>query len=129
MRNGMRAFILALPVAALALPAFAESLALNGKFGYLGEYELAAQVTAQAANGATEFSGPLTVKHVGICSHSGPDEVAGKISLQFADARSRVKATLVFGDHHCTYSGKLSETDGGELVCSGSAVPFNMWPQ
>jgi hypothetical protein len=125
----MRACLLALPVVALALPAFAQSLALSGKFGYLSEYELSAQVSAHAANGATEYSGPLTVKHVGICTHDGPDQVEGKISLQFVDAQARVKATLVFGEHHCTYSGMLSESRGGELVCPGSAVPFNMWSQ
>jgi hypothetical protein len=39
-----------------------------GKTGYLGEYELSSIVSAQVANGRKEYSGPLAVKHVGLCT-------------------------------------------------------------
>ena len=123
----MRTCLFALPILLLGAPALAESLQLSGKFGYLGEYELSVDIPVQDASGKTEFSGPMTVKHVGVCTHDGPDEVEGKISLRFSDAASRVKAVLVFDGHECTFSGKLSKTNGGELVCPGAAVPFAMW--
>ena len=125
----MRAGLLAPPIAVLALPAFAQSLQLSGKFGYLSEYELSAKVAAHASNRKREFSGPMIVRHVGVCTHDGPDQVDGTISLRFSDAASRVKAVLVFDGHECTFSGKLSETDGDELVCRSAAVPFIMWSQ
>jgi hypothetical protein len=123
----MRACLLALPILLLSPPALAQSLQLSGKFGYLSEYELSADVAAQDAAGEPEFSGPLIVKHVGVCTHDGPDQVEGTISLRFAKAAPQVKATLVFDGHECTFSGKLSETDDGELVCPNAAVPFSMW--
>jgi hypothetical protein len=126
-RKDIWACLSALPVLVIALPALADTLQLSGKFGYLGEYELSAEIPAQDSAGQTELSGPLIVKHVGICSHDGPDEVEGTISLRFAGAQRQVKATLVFDGHRCTFSGKLSETGRGELVCPGAAVPFAMW--
>jgi hypothetical protein len=44
-----------------------------GKTGYLGEYELSSIVSEQVANGRKEYSGPLAVKHVGLC-RDGPQE-------------------------------------------------------
>lgn len=127
MRAGMRTSILALLIAILSASADAQSLQVNGKFGYLGEYELSAKVAAQASNGKKEFSGPMIVKHVGLCTHDGPDQKDGQIRLQFTDATSRITATLLFDGRECSYSGRLSETDVGEMVCPGAAVPFSMW--
>jgi len=111
------------------VPALADSIQLGGKFGYLGEYEFSADIPARDPAGKAELSGPLIVKHVGVCKHDGPDQVEGTISLRFAEASPpRVKATLVFDGHKCTFDGKLSKTNGGgELVCPGAAVPFAMW--
>jgi hypothetical protein len=44
-----------------------------GTTGYLGECELSSIVSEQVANGRKEYSGPLAVKHVGLC-HDGPQE-------------------------------------------------------
>jgi hypothetical protein len=115
-----------LPALILVLPAQAESLRLSGKFGYLQEYELSADVSAKDSSESKAFSGAMTVKHVGLCSHDGPDQVEGTIGLQFGGA-GRVKATLVFAGHTCTFSGKLSQAGDGELVCAGATVPFSMW--
>ncbi len=123
----MRACLLALPITLLALPAPAEPLQLNAKFGYLGEYELSARVPADALRGEAAFSGPMVVRHVGICSHDGPDEIDGRISLQVAGAASRVTGTLAYDGRQCTFSGRLSETAVGELECPGAAVPFSVW--
>ena len=124
----MRAFALALLVATFSLPAQAQSLQVKGKFGYLGEYELSADVAAQASNGKQEFSGPMVVRHVGVCTHDGPAQKDGQIRLQIAAASARVTATLSFDGRECTYRGTLSRTDIGEMNCPGvSALPFSMW--
>src|ERR1700712_3780104 len=51
----------------------AQPLEVIGYSGYLGEWVLTATVTATAtAPGSTaEYSGPLIMKHVGICSQDG----------------------------------------------------------
>lgn len=105
----------------------AQLLEVNGKFGYLGEYELSATVTAQSLAGRQEFSGPMTVRHVGLCTHNGPNESQGEITLQFTDAKARVEATLAFDGQRCRYNGKMSEKDVGELFCSDSAIPVSLW--
>ena len=53
-----------------------------GTTGYLGECELSSIVSEQVANGRKEYSGPLAVKHVGLC-RDGPQEAT-------TNAKSRV---------------------------------------
>ena len=58
-----------------------------GKTGYLGEYELSSIVSEQIANGRREYSGPLAVKHVGLCTRDGPKETTGQIEFQLTGSR------------------------------------------
>ena len=53
-----------------------------GKTGYRGEYELSSIVSEQVANGRKEYSGPLAMKHVGLCTRDGPQEATGHIIFQ-----------------------------------------------
>jgi len=117
--------VLALALALLGGGAHAQALLLNGKFGYLGEYEFSAQVAADA--GQAELSGPLTVRHVGLCTHNGPSEVSGQIKLRIAQVSSRVNATLLFDGHRCSFSGTLSQSSIGEMICADAAVPISLW--
>ncbi len=123
----MKTAVLALLLVMLGVPARAESLQLSGKFGYLSEFELSARLAAPAPN-AAELSGPMTITHVGLCTHDGPQQVQGQIRLRFAGANAPVKATLVFDGHECTYSGQLSQSAIGEMNCPGvSTLPFSLW--
>lgn len=125
----MKAAVLALLLAMLSVSARAESLQLAGKFGYLSEFELSAQLAAPAPN-AKEFSGAMTIRHVGLCTHDGPEQKQGHIKLQFAGPSAPVKATLVFDGHECSYRGRLSKTAVGQMDCPGiSALPFSLWAQ
>jgi hypothetical protein len=125
MRTAVFALLLAMP----GVSARAEPLQLNGKFGYLSEYELSAQLAAPRPN-AKELSGPMTITHVGLCSHSGPQQQQGQIKLQLAGAGAPVKATLVFDGRECSYRGPLSKTGIGEMNCPGvEALPFSLWAQ
>jgi hypothetical protein len=123
----MRGPLIAVIVSALGSQALAQPLQITGKFGYLGEYELSANLTADS--GARDYAGPLIVKHVGLCSHDGPPQMSGEITLHRTDAAAPVRATLLFDGRRCTFSGPLSETAVGELVCPGAAVPASLWPR
>jgi len=69
----MRLVSFLLTLSALAGPSVrAEPLEIHGTTGYAGEYELSGSVSEQDSNGKKEFSGPLTVKHVGLCTYEGP---------------------------------------------------------
>jgi hypothetical protein len=123
---------LALAMALLAagsLPAAARSLQIAGTAGYLSEWELNAEVTAALSGGHEQFSGPLTLKHVGLCSASGPEEKSGKIEFYISKSiwSSEIHATLLINGTRCSYSGRLSGSSGGFMDCSdGSGIPLTL---
>jgi hypothetical protein len=123
----VRAFLLPIMLGALASPAGAQSLQVVGYSGYLGEWELTATVT-QDRSSRKQYAGPLTMKHVGICSQDGPEEKSGNMHLQISPASSRLEATLVVAGVECSYSAKLSGYYSGTLTCPDrEAVPLKLW--
>ena len=70
-----------------------------------GEYELSSIVSEQVANGIKEYSGPLAVKHVGLCTRDGPQETTGQIRFRLTGSSTRATATLVFEGVECTWEG------------------------
>ena len=124
----VRTFWIIVALIALATPAIAQSMQLQGKTGYLGEYELSSSVTEHGSNGSKEFSGPLVIKHVGLCTHDGPNETVTQIRFRVLDASSRVAVTLVFEGSECTYQGILSESQHGFMTCAdGTSLPLRLW--
>ncbi len=126
----MRALVSLVVMSALAAPAQAQaqSLQVTGHAGILGEWELAATVTERAAARTKEFAGPLTLKHVGMCTQDGPEEKAGEMRLQLSHASSRMTATLRFDGVECSYSGRLSDSYDGTMNCPDRRpVPLKLW--
>jgi hypothetical protein len=112
-----------------ACPAEARSLRIVGVAGYLSEWELNAEVTATASRGHEEFSGRLTLKHVGLCSQNGPEEKFGKIKFHISKAGllSQIHATLLVDGAQCTYSGKLLGGSSGFMDCPhAKAIPLTL---
>jgi hypothetical protein len=115
-------------LSALATPAQAQSLQVTGYAGDLGEWELTASVTGKISFGTEEFSGPLTMRHVGICSQDGSEEKTGEIRLQISESTSRLNATLSVAGVDCTYIGRLSDSYTGLMNCpERRAVPLTLW--
>ena len=124
----MRAFFVSIVLGALATPAGAQSLQVIGYSGYLGEWELTASVTGNGSGRTQEYSGPLTMKHVGICTQDGPEERAGKMRFQISASSSQLDATLSVAGVECSYSGRLSDSYTGTLNCPDrEAVPLKLW--
>ena len=125
----MRTLLIFIALATIAAPVRAQSvLQLYGKAGYLGEYELSGTVSEQIPNGRREFSGPLVIKHVGLCTHTGPQETISPIKLQIAGSSQRVAATLVFEGMQCTYQGVLTESYRGFMDCADqTSPPLRLW--
>lgn len=119
-------FLLTLSI--LAVPARAEPLQIHGTTGYAGEYELSGSVSEQDSNGKKEFSGPLTVRHVGLCTRDGPKETVGEIRFELAKSSSSITATLDFDGSKCAYKGALSESYHGFMDCGrGGSIPLRLW--
>jgi hypothetical protein len=124
----VRAFLLLTALSALAVPARAQSLEVFGYAGFLGEWELTATVTESAARRTKEFSGPVTMTHVGLCTQDGPEKKSGEISLQILGSPSRLNAAISVAGVACSYSGKLADFYSGVMVCPDrEAVPLKLW--
>lgn len=125
----MRAlFFLLVALGALATTARAQSLQVSGHAGVLGEWELNATVTPTVSQRAKEFSGPLTMKHVGLCTQDGPEEKTGEMRIQISGLSNRMKATLLVDGVECTYSGRFTNSYTGMMNCPDRrAVPLTLW--
>ncbi|WGD54879.1 hypothetical protein QA641_13735 [Bradyrhizobium sp. CB1650] len=124
----MRAFFLPIVLSALATSAVAQSLQVIGYSGYLGEWELTATVTETASSHIKEYSGPLTMKHVGVCTQDGPEEKTGEMRFQISTSSSQLNATFSVAGAECTYSGQLSDSYTGTMNCPDrQAVPLKLW--
>jgi hypothetical protein len=120
--------LLLFALGAVAAPASAQSLQVIGYSGYLGEWELTATVTEKARLWSKEFSGPLSMKHVGICTQDGPEERTGEIRFQISALSSQLDATLLVEGQQCTYSARAADPYSGMMACpDGKAVPLKLW--
>lgn len=123
----MRMLLLSIGMGVLFTPAYARPLEIIGYSGYLGEWELTATVT-ETAPGQKGYSGPLTMKHVGLCTQDGPEERTGEMHLELSALSSRLDATLSVAGVECSYSGRLSDSYTGTLVCPDrESVPLKLW--
>jgi hypothetical protein len=123
----VRALLLSIVLGVLAVPARAQSLQIIGYSGFLGEWELTATVTEDVF-GRKEYAGPMTLKHVGICTQEGPEEKTGEIRLHISASPTRLNATLAVAGVECTYSGQLSDAYSGTMSCPDrEAVPLRLW--
>ena len=122
----MRAIFQLIALLAFTAPAGAQSLQVLGYAGVLGEWELTADLSGNADS--KDFSGPLMMRHVGICTQEGPEEKTGQIHLQMSQPPSRMSATLLVDGVKCTYAGRLSDSYTGMMSCPDRApVPLNIW--
>jgi hypothetical protein len=124
----VRALLLLFVTGALAAPAQAEPLQVVGYAGVLGEWELTATVTENARGRTKEFSGPLTMKHVGICTQDGPEQKTGEIRFQISAVSSQLDATLQVEGQECSYSARAADPYSGVMACPDrEAVPLKLW--
>lgn len=113
---------------ALAAPAQAEARQILGYAGLLGEWELTATVTETARLWVKEFSGPFSMKHVGICTQDGPEQKTGEIRFRISAFSSQLDATLLVEGVECTYSAPSSNPYNGLMACPDrAAVPLKLW--
>lgn len=126
----VRAALVTLALACACGRAEARSLQVGGTAGYLSEWEITATVSdgASAASGGT-FSGPLTLRHTGVCAVSGPVEKSGEMNVKVSGwgPFSQVEISLRFAGTRCLYRGRLSETMSGVMDCSDAkGVPLEL---
>ena len=122
-------FLLVLIFGAVASPVHAQSLRVTGAIGFLSEWEVNGDVTATVSGRVREFSGPLTVRHVGLCSQGGPEEKAAEIRLQITRSGplSQIRATMTMDGAKCMFGGKFSDTYSGLMDCADAkGIPLTL---
>jgi hypothetical protein len=121
----LRAWVLSIALAAVAAPAGAQPLQVSGNAGFLGEWELTGTMTAKQSGRTGQYAGPLTMKHVGLCTHDGAEEKTGEMQLQIS--ASRVNATFTVAGVACSYRGQLSDAYTGTMNCANQEpVPLKL---
>jgi hypothetical protein len=120
--------LLPIVLGAIEAPARAQSREVIGYSGYLGEWELTATVTETASGQTMQYSGPLTMTHVGLCTQDGPEQKAGKMQFELSASAARLDATLSVAGVECTYRGRLSDSYTGMMTCPDrEPVPLKLW--
>jgi hypothetical protein len=110
----------------LATPSSAQTRAVTGQSGILGEWELTATVTKQA-EGGQRWRGPLSLKHIGFCSADGPEEKTGALQLDLSESSGEAIATLVIDGTECSFKGNLTDGHDGVMVCPDRpSVPMTL---
>ena len=123
----MKALFLFIVLSALATPAAAQSLQVIGYAGILGEWELTATVTKTASDYIKEYSGPFTMKHIGLCTQDGSEEKIGEMRFRISASQPELRATLLVAGVECAYSGRLSDFYTGTMNCPDrQAVPLKL---
>jgi hypothetical protein len=125
----LKALFLVLVLSAVASSVHAQSLRVTGQIGYLSEWEASGNVTESISGRVGEFSGPLTMKHVGLCSQAGPEEKVAEIKLHIVKSSllPRLHATMTMDGSKCTFSGTFSDTYNGIMNCGDAKrVPITL---
>jgi hypothetical protein len=117
----------AIALSMVAAAAHAQSARVTGSAGYLSEWEFSGKLSASAATNA--FSGSVTWKHVGLCTHDGPETKLAEMSLRISRAgpAPRIHAMLVVDGARCEFSGPLSDNSTGRMDCpEAKGVPVTI---
>jgi len=106
----------------------AEARELVGRFGYLGEWDVAASLTQEKSGpfSAQVFAGALQMKHNAVCGPGETPEKSGHIRLSLRG--KRYSAQLTLAGTSCVFSGVLSESEHSFIACGGEKqIPLRLW--
>lgn len=114
--------------------ASAQASELSGRFGYLGEWEVAATLSPDRAEAARlrSYVGPLRMKHIGLCAPGESTEKSGHIRIsirpQGAGREPRYAAQLTLDGDACEVSGALSQDKHSFANCGAQGqIPLRLW--
>ena len=111
-------------VVSAATPALAQSYSASGQIGYLQEWEIKGDLAKTTTRTGADYSGPVTLRHVGLCSANGIEEKPGVVQLKVSP--SRLEGTLAMDDDNCKIVASAASSYSGLLSCrNGQGVPIH----
>jgi hypothetical protein len=122
----MRTLLVGISMCIVAATAAAEPYAASGQVGYLQEWELKANLAKTVSGGRIEYSGPVTLRHVGLCSANGVEEKSGNMQLTMSRAAAAAEGTLALEGDSCRIVANQAPSYSGLLTCrNGQGVPIS----
>jgi hypothetical protein len=125
-RAGTIRVIVAVILTLFAAPpaTWAQSYSASGQIGYLHEWEIAGNLAKTATSPAVDYSGTVTLRHVGLCSVNGVEQKQARMQLKVSSGQ--LEGMLVMDDDQCRIVASGS-SGSGLLTCrSGQGVPINL---
>ena len=120
----MRATVAVILLCGGAPAALAQSYSASGQIGYLGEWEIKGSLARITTRSGADYSGPVTLRHVGLCSANGVEEKPGVVQLKVSS--SHLEGTLAMDDDSCKIVASASPSYTGLLSCrNGQGVPIS----
>jgi hypothetical protein len=108
-----------------ASAALAQSYSAKGQVGYLQEWEMKGSLARTATHFSTNYTGPVTLRHVGLCSINGVEEKSGTLEVKVSSWTSNVEGTLALPDDECHIAASASQNYSGLLNCrNGQGIPI-----
>ena len=109
---------------AAAPTAWAQSYSASGQIGYLHEWEMTGDLAKTVTRLGADYSGTVTLRHVGLCSINGVEQKQARMQLKVSAAR--LEGTLVMDDDQCRIV-VAGSSGSGLLTChGGQEVPINL---
>ncbi|MGV7213074.1 hypothetical protein [Bradyrhizobium sp. UFLA05-112] len=104
--------------------AWAQSHTISGHIGYLHEWEIAGSIAKAATHQAADYSGAVTLRHVGLCSVNGVEQKQARVQLKVSSGR--LEGTLIMDDDECRIVAS-GASGSGLLTCrSGQGIPIDL---
>jgi len=121
-----RTLLVAISICFVAATAAAEPYAASGPVGYLQEWEFKANLAKTVSGGRIVYSGPVTLRHVGLCSANGVEEKSGNMRLTMSRAPAAAEGTLALEGDSCRIVANQAPSYSGLLTCrNGQGVPIS----
>ncbi|MCP3407388.1 hypothetical protein [Bradyrhizobium sp. CCGB01] len=121
----IRAIVVAIFVLFAAAPAArAQSYSASGQIGYLHEWEITGNLAKTVTRLGAEYSGTVTLRHVGLCSVNGVEQKQARMQLKVSSGR--LEGMLIKDEDQCRIVASGS-SGSGLLICgSAQGVPINL---
>jgi hypothetical protein len=120
----MRTLAPAVLICAGSCPAGAQTYSASGQIGYLQEWEMKASLTKTVTGTSASYDGPVTLRHVGLCSTNGIEEKSGTVQLRVSKS-SGIEGTLAMKNDDCRIVASAAQSYSGLLSCrDGQGIPI-----
>jgi hypothetical protein len=118
--------LLGIAACAASSAASAQSYSASGQIGYLQEWEMKGSLAKTMTRTATNYDGPVTLRHVGLCSANGIEEKSGVVQLRISPANTSFVGTLALKDDNCQITSSTGQPYTGLLNCrDGQGIPIH----